>query len=111
MDSTKTPGNVVEQTDKAPVNIVQMEEKPPKKPPTPTRTSTLIPLGGKKFVTVRSYNGQMKLNIRKYINDIHGKMYSTKNGIMLTATEWRQLKKSVKDIDERLKSRQQLKKK
>lgn len=109
MDNTKTPGNVMD-TDETAVNISQTEQKLPKKPSTPTRASTLIPLGGNKFVTVRSYNKQMKLNIRKYINDTHGKMYSTKNGIMLTATEWRQLKKSVKDIDERLKSRQ-LKKK
>ena len=105
---TKAPGNVT-QTIETIANVTQMEQPLPKKSPTP-RESTLIPLGGKKFVTVRSYNGQMKLNIRKYINDVHGKMYSTKNGIMLTVAEWRQLKKSVKDIDERLKIRQQKKK-
>ena len=71
----------------------------------PVRESTLIKIGNRKFVSIRRHGGEPRVNIRQYIHDSHGKPYSTKRGILLTATEWQQLKQNVKDIDTSLNKR------
>lgn len=71
----------------------------------PMRESKLIKIGSRKFVSIRSHCGEPRVNIRQYIHDAHGKPYSTKRGILLTATEWQQLKTSVQDIDTNLNKR------
>ena len=59
----------------------------------------------RKYVSIRSYGGEPRVNIRQYIHDSHGRPYSTKRGILLTPTEWQQLKKNFKDIDNCLRER------
>ena len=71
----------------------------------PVRESKLIKIGNRKFVSIRSHGGEPRVNIRQYIHDSHGKPYSTKRGILLTETEWQQLKKNIKDIDTSLHKR------
>ena len=71
----------------------------------PVRESKLIKIGNRKFVSIRRHGGEPRVNIRQYIHDSYGKPYSTKRGILLTATEWQQLKQNVKDIDTSLNKR------
>lgn len=73
------------------------EAPPPASPP--VRESKLKKISEKKFVSIRKYRGEPRVNIRQYIRDSQGKPYATKCGITLTATEWKQLEKSFKDID------------
>ena len=101
----KAPGKVRKPYKKN-TAVVQCERPIPNRPEPKTRPSKLIPLGGKKFATVRKYNGELKVNIRNYLYDVQGKMYSTKNGVMLTTVEWEQLKKTINDIDNSLALRQ-----
>ena len=97
-DSTvKAPGSVT--TEHSTTKLQQHETIPP------VRESTLIKIGNRKFVSIRRHGGEPRVNIRQYIHDSHGKPYSTKRGILLTATEWQQLKQNVKDIDTSLNKR------
>ena len=78
---------------------VIFEERPP------LRESKFVQIGKRKYVSIRRYGGEPRVNIRQYVEDIHGRPYSTKRGILLTLDEWHQLKKSVKYIDSSLKER------
>ena len=83
----------------ADVQIVQkLQDTVP--PPQPK----LIPIGNCKFVKVCKYRGNTYVNIRDYIKGDTGRFYSTKRGVLLTPSEWKILKKSVKDIDKELKN-------
>ena len=95
--SVKTPGSVTTKTSTREQHEVTVFP--------PVRESKLIKLGDRKFISIRSYLGESRVNIRQYIHDSHGRPYSTKRGILLTPTEWRQLKKSFNDIDNFLKER------
>ena len=89
--TVKAPGSVT--TEPSTTEMQQHETIPP------VRESNLIKIGNRKFVSIRSHGGEPRVNIRQYIHDSHGKPYSTKRGILLTVTEWQQLKKNVKEID------------
>ena len=91
--SVKAPGNVT-----AKPSAMEQHEVPPSIL-LPVRESKLKKISEKKFVSIRKYRGEPRVNIRKYIRDSQGKPYATKCGIMLTATEWKQLEKSFKDIN------------
>lgn len=65
-----------------------------------------VSIGKDKLVSVRYQNNHPLINIRAYIRDQHGRMFSTKRGILLNATEWRQLKQNISKIDRLLKQRQ-----
>ena len=97
--SVKSPGSVSIE----PSTIEQHEVSSSAFPP--VRESKLIKIGGRKYVSIRSYGGEPRVNIRQYIHDSHDRPYSTKRGILLTPTEWQQLKKNFKDIDTCLKER------
>lgn len=85
-----------------PFTMEQHEVRSPASPP--VRESKLKKLSEKKFVSIRKYRGEPRVNIRKYIRDSQGKPYATKCGIMLTYPEWEQLEKSFKDIDSSLRN-------
>lgn len=72
----------------------------------PQRKSKLVPIGQKKYITIRKYCGRPQINIRDYSADSCGKLYSTKRGIMLSPEEWVQLKNSVYSVDMFLKERE-----
>ena len=91
---------VSESVTTAPSTTEQQQETIP-----PVRESKLIKIGNRKFVSIRRHGGEPRVNIRQYIHDSYGKPYSTKRGILLTATEWQQLKQNVKDIDTSLNKR------
>ena len=97
--SVKSPGSVSIE----PSTIEQHEVSSSAFPP--VRESKLIKIGGRKYVSIRSYGGEPRVNIRQYIHDSHDRPYSTKRGILLTPTEWQQLKKNFKNIDTCLKER------
>ena len=65
--------------------------------------SKLIRIGKHKFITIRKYCGEPRINIRDYTYDGCGKLYSTKRGIMLTPAEWQQLKEQCDTVDKFLK--------
>ena len=95
VDSTvKTPGSVSAEPPTTESQPMQQHETV-----LPMRESKLIKISNRKFVSIRKHDGEPRVNIRQYIHDSHGKPYSTKRGILLTATEWQQLKENVKDID------------
>ena len=73
-------------------------------PPPPSPEQKLIPIGSYKFAKVCKYHGKTYVNIRHYIKGDKGRLYSTKKSVLLTPSEWRILKKSVKDIDKELKN-------
>lgn len=91
--SVKAPGNVTTE----PSGNQQYELPAPTIPP--VRESKLIKIGDRKFVSIRTYGGEPRVNIRQYIRDSHGRPYSTKRGILLRPAEWKLLKKNFKDID------------
>ena len=97
--SVKVPGSVTTK----PSTLEQHEVSSSSFPP--VRESKLIKISERKFVSIRSYGGEPRVNIRQYIHDSHGRPYSTKRGILLTPTEWQQLKNNLKDIDTCLKER------
>ena len=97
--SVKSPGSVTTE----PSTMEQHEVSSSAFPP--VRESKLIKIGDRKYVSIRSYGGEPRVNIRQYIHDSHGRPYSTKRGILLTPTEWQQLEKNFKDIDTCLKER------
>ena len=97
--AVKSPGSVTTE----PSTIEQHEVSSSAFPP--VRESKLIKIGDRKYVSIRSYGGEPRVNIRQYIHDSHGRPYSTKRGILLTPTEWQQLKKNFKDIDNCLRER------
>ena len=86
-------------------SIGQHAQPPPPLPP--VRESNMFPLGNRKFITIRKYNGQPMVNLRLYIHDSHGKPYATKRGILLTYDEFCQLMKHSKDIAKQLSARKQ----
>ena len=67
--------------------------------------SEYIALGGDKFITVRKRGPALFLNIRQYKRDAHGRLMSTKRGIMLTMAEWTQLKGNIRMVENKLKRR------
>ena len=97
--SVKAPGSVTTK----PSTLEQHEVLSSAFPP--VRESKLIKIGDRKFISIRSFGGEPRVNIRQYIHDTHRRPYSTKRGILLTPTEWQQLKKNFKDIDTCLKER------
>ena len=48
----------------------------------------MIHLGGDQFLVVRSYQGQTRIHIRKFIEDEHKQLYPTKDGVSLTPRVW-----------------------
>lgn len=74
----------------------------PVPPMPPVRESKMLPLGNRKFITIRKYNGQPMVNLRLYIRDSYGKPYATKRGILLSQDEFHQLRKHAKDIARKL---------
>ena len=95
LDSTvKAPGSV-----SAKPSATESQPIEQHKTVLPMRESKLIKISNRKFVSIRKHDGEPRVNIRQYIHDSHGKPYSTKRGILLTATEWQQLKENTKDID------------
>ena len=97
--SVKVPGSVTTK----PSTLEQHEVLSSAFPP--VRESKLIKIGDRKFISIRNFGGEPRVNIRQYIHDSHGRPYSTKRGILLTPTEWQQLKNYSKDIDTYLKER------
>ena len=67
--------------------------------------SEYIAIGSDKFITVRKKGPALYLNIRQYKRDAHGRLISTKRGIMLTMAEWTQLKGNIRMVENRLKRR------
>lgn len=58
-----------------------------------------VSIGDKKLVCIRYINKVPHINIRAYNRDEHGRMFSTKRGIMLTLEEWNRLKNQIASID------------
>ena len=63
------------------------------------RRNKVVAIGDQKLVRVRFINKKPHINIRAYSRDEHGRMFSTKRGIMLTLEEWNRLKSQMTDID------------
>ena len=61
--------------------------------------AVVVSIGDKKLVSIRYINNVPHINIRAYSRDSHGRMFSTKRGIMLSRDEWNSLKKQMNDID------------
>ena len=61
--------------------------------------SIVVSIGDKKLVSIRYINNVPHINIRAYNRDSHGRMFSTKRGIMLSRDEWDSLKKQMNDIN------------
>ena len=59
----------------------------------------VVSIGDKKLISVRYINKVPHINIRAYTRDEHGRMFSTKRGIMLTMDEWNTLKTQFSEID------------
>ena len=57
-----------------------------------------VAIGDCKLVSVRYVNSVPYVNIKSYTRDDHGRMFSTKRGIMLSADEWRRLKEDTGSI-------------
>lgn len=64
----------------------------------------VVSIGDKKLIGVRYINNVPHINIRAYTRDEHGRMFSTKRGIMLTIDEWKLLKSKIADIDNQYES-------
>ena len=71
----------------------------------PRKSSKLLSLGGKKYVTIRKRFKTACVNIRTYSSDDCDFLSSTKRGIMLSASEWNNLKDCITEIDKRLNDR------
>ena len=97
--SVKVPGSVMTKPSAKEQHEVSSSAFPP------VRESKLIKISDRKYISIRSYGGEPRVNIRQYIHDTHRRPYSTKRGILLTPNEWQQLKKNFKDIDTCLKER------
>ena len=65
--------------------------------------NTLIPIGHGKGIKVCRHQRKLYVNICDYITTHVGCMYASRRGILLTPDEWKQLKSSVKDIDQQIK--------
>ena len=76
--------------------ITSTKRKPGKKQ---KARSIVVSIGDKKLVSVRYINNVPHINIRAYSRDSHGRMFSTKRGIMLSRDEWDSLKKQMNDIN------------
>lgn len=74
------------------------------KPAAPSKiVHKYLPLGNGKHARVCTYKKKPYVNIRDYTNTSEGQLYPTKRGILLKPEEWKQLKKSVKEVDQELK--------
>lgn len=103
----KTPKTVPVVCEESTPQVQQSEPITQHQQPTPRhRKSKLIPIGNKKYITIRKYGGKPNINIRDYTSDDCGKLYSTKRGIMLSVEEWIQLKDSCSIVDNFLQERQ-----
>ena len=60
---------------------------------------SVVSIGDKKLVSFRYMNGIPYVNIRSYKRDMHGRMFATKRGIMLSLDEWKALKEDTSEID------------
>ena len=59
-----------------------------------------FPIGGERYVTVKSFKGRPYVNIREYYwNKIHSKMLAGKKGLNLPAEQWVQLMGHATDIN------------
>ena len=67
--------------------------------------SNLVALGNDKYMSVRKQGSSLFLNIRQYRRDEHGRLLATKRGIMLTTSEWTELKANIKRVEKNLKQR------
>lgn len=76
----------------------KQKQKKQKKPTQECKKRTLS-IGERKLVGVRFINKKPHINIRAYHKDEHGRMFSTKRGIMLTLDEWECLKRQINDLD------------
>ena len=63
------------------------------------RRERAVSLGHQKLASLRYVNKKPFVNIRQYRSDQHGRMFSTKKGIMLTLEEWRRLKNETSVLD------------
>ena len=70
---------------------------------TPAELPKYIPIGHGKYVKVCNYRQKPYINIRDYTTTSEGRLYSTKRGILLSPAEWKQLKKSMKEVDQEVK--------
>lgn len=59
----------------------------------------MIPLGGKKFVIVREFNGKLLIDLREYYEK-DGSWCPGKKGICLSREQYLELKHSFEEIDE-----------
>ena len=57
------------------------------------KKSVFIPIGDGKGVKVCRYRQKLYINIRDCITTKDGRVYASKRGILLTPSEWKQLKK------------------
>ena len=70
------------------------------------RRNRLFSIGKSTFMTVRNLDKQPRVNIRNYNRDEHGRLCSTKRGILLSPEEWSSLKQQIATIDDQLQQRQ-----
>ncbi|XP_019623881.1 PREDICTED: activated RNA polymerase II transcriptional coactivator p15-like [Branchiostoma belcheri] len=63
--------------------------------------SDMIQLSNKRYVSVREFKGKCLIDIREYY-DAGGELKPGKKGISLTTDQWRRLKESMDDIDEKI---------
>jgi hypothetical protein len=71
------------------------------------RSEALVDLGNMRYVSVRSSNRGMLIDIREYFKDPlayyddkkKDQLKPTKQGITLTMEQWENLKKQLKDVD------------
>ena len=69
------------------------------------RRNRLFPIGESTFMAVRNLYKQPRVNIRNYNRDEHGRLCSTKRGILLSSEEWKALKEHIAVIDDQLQQR------
>lgn len=69
------------------------------------RRNRLFSIGEATFMAVRNLNKQPCVNIRNYNRDEHGRLCSTKRGILLSSEEWKALKEQIAVIDDQLQQR------
>ena len=89
--------------------VTQCRRKPQRpgkvqKPETLTQ-SHLVALGNDKYISVRKQGSELFVNMRQYRCDAHGRLLTTKRGMMLTMKEWAQLKANIKQVEKILKQR------
>lgn len=77
----------------------KQKQKKIKKTSKDCKKKRTLSIGDRKLVGVRFINKKPHINIRAYQKDEHGRMFSTKRGIMLTLDEWERLKKQINDLD------------